>query len=541
MAFDPSLFDSGGGVPGGLFGGDTADPEEEEIVRRTRNDIATKAGYPTWEAYQTAVGTNVALDQQKLGLQIQQLQDQIARGGQVSPTTAAQLAQSSQQFNLRLQQDRADLVARTQQQQAALAEQQRQFNETLGSDKAKFNTQQQFGQQQLAQQAQEAQAQRDFTGQQNQLNREQQTQQTLLGLGSRPDTLIRYLYALRGQQAPQGLGAPPALGGTPAASPAPSVTPSVAGASPSAPPAATPPIVPSPVIQSPGLTPQQTGITPSGPGARAPVIGNVTGQVELPSTGADINRLAGVGVHSFAGVPTSQAQNPNPGQPFFLSNGPEARAAGQAAQAAAIAGPGLRGAVGSGQYNSDLTAMQQRALPADERARARFAEGGVIPEPVMGMGMMSGQPYMLGEESMKPGHREVVVPEKKVPKDIFDRLMEHAGEVHYSEDGSGKRSIKVKGMANGGLLGYDPTVTGKSVFNPSSISNTFSFPQIPALTGGTSLIPSAQRLFQALPSERQLYAGYLQDEAGVQPQDVFDIAKRLAPQASGLRTPRFAN
>ena len=158
------------------------------------------------------------------------------------------------------------------------------------------------------------------------------------------------------------------------------------------------------------------------------------------------------------------------------------------------------------------------------------------------MGMMSGQMYTFGENAMR-GDREIVVPEHKVPKDMFERLMDGAEEVHYSEDKSGKRSVRVKrqtmnSYANGGPLGYrdiDP-----SVFNPPSMSNTFGFPQIPNLTGGTSLIPSSQRLFNALPSERALFSGYLRDEAGVQPDDVFEIARRLAPQG-GMRAGRYVN
>ena len=171
-----------------------------------------------------------------------------------------------------------------------------------------------------------------------------------------------------------------------------------------------------------------------------------------------------------------------------------------------------------------------------------YGRGGVIPEPVMGMGMHSGQSYMLGEQG-----DEVVVPKNKVPKDIFEQLMKDAEEVDYSEDRAGKRHVKVKRAAmnatneyaGGGPLGYKPI--SPSVFNPPSISNMFDFPQIPNFTGGTSLVPSAQRLFEALPSERNLFAGYLRDEVGAQPDDVFEMARRLAPQTGPQRTPRFVN
>ena len=118
-------------------------------------------------------------------------------------------------------------------------------------------------------------------------------------------------------------------------------------------------------------------------------------------------------------------------------------------------------------------------------------------------------------------------------------------EVDYSEDKQGKRRVKVKRgekmnqYAGGGILGYKPI--DPRVLNPPRITSEFDFPQIGNFTGGTSLVPSAQRLFEALPSERSLFSGYLQDEAGVQPDDVFALAQRLAPQASGLRTPRYVN
>ena len=79
------------------------------------------------------------------------------------------------------------------------------------------------------------------------------------------------------------------------------------------------------------------------------------------------------------------------------------------------------------------------------------------------------------------------------------------------------------------------------VFNPDQIRNEFGFPQIPHFTGGTSYVPSAQRLFSALPSEQSLYSGYLRDEQGLQPDDVFEMARRLAPKVTGLSAGRFTN
>ena len=92
--------------------------------------------------------------------------------------------------------------------------------------------------------------------------------------------------------------------------------------------------------------------------------------------------------------------------------------------------------------------------------------------------------------------------------------------------------------ATGGMIGYDPN----KALTPPPLSNIAQmFPQIGYATGGgTTLIPSAQRLYDLLPSERSLYSGYLQDEAGAQPQDIFEMTRRLSPQIGNLRTPRFA-
>jgi hypothetical protein len=542
MAFDPALYD-GTSIDPLLFapdGDSLPDPDEQEVLRLVRNEIAAKSGYPSWEAYVRATGELRSQKQQENALQIKKLQDEIARGGQVSPASAAQLAQSSQQFAARIEQDRAELAQRQAQDQARMAEEQRQFNETLGANKARFNIEQQNA---LA----ESERQRQF-----------QREQTLLQLGSRPDTLIRYLYALRGQQPPQGLtttalpgfqratqpataSVSPLVEGLDVPSPTASVFPSTPAGAPVGQAITVGPagqqttVVPNPTYNVPAnlvpmLTPQQVqqtrGITLTGPGANAPTVApsaQPTGipQIPLPASGTGIADAARAGFHSFTGVPTSAAQNPNPGQPFYpfgLTRSPEEEAA--------------------------FVAKRDREADIMEaRGRGReYARGGVIPEPVVGMGIMSGQMYTFGENAMR-GDREVVVPEHKVPKDMFERLMDGAEEVHYSEDKSGKRSVRVKrqtmnSYANGGPLGYrdiDP-----SVFNPPSVSNTFGFPQIPNLTGGTSLIPSSQRLFNALPSERALFSGYLRDEAGVQPDDVFEIARRLAPQG-GMRAGRYVN
>jgi hypothetical protein len=221
-----------------------------------------------------------------------------------------------------------------------------------------------------------------------------------------------------------------------------------------------------------------------------------------------------------------------------------------------ISDPGLYG--GLSGFNTDGTL---RLAPNDPdaaslmakypgRYRVGFSGGGLIPEPVIGIGQQSGQTYEFGEKGT----------EAVVPNDIFEKLMQSAGEVDYSEDtGKKKRRVKVNRYASGGTIGYNPGNTpslgsqSADFFNDprlqqvvaqgfNSSPQTPLFPQIGVATnGGQSLVASSQRLNSLLPSEQSVYAGTLRDEFGAQPDDVFALARKLAPQVSGLRTPRYVN
>ena len=319
---------------------------------------------------------------------------------------------------------------------AGLAEEQRQFNEMFGFNKAKYN--------------------QDY---------ELDRGKTLLGLGSRPDTLTRYLYALRGQLPPQQLGGtPPQLPGfqnlyaTPAAGTSSPVAPPTASAPAGAPaiPAAAPSLTAAPAAPVP------PDAQPLKAGGFTPTVGTT-----------DPNMSGGRLLSSNERKKLSSVQRPNV-------------APGQAPKAL---GPG---------------------------GILIYGTGGVIPEPVMGQGMMSGRPYLFGE--MGP---ETVVP------------------------GVGQEPMGDGSYATGGTIGYDP-----ELFNPSSlpgiVNRGFNSPGVPLLPsvgiatgGGQSLVPSAQRMNSLLPSEQSTYAGFLQDEAGVQSEDVFSLAERLSPKVRGLSTPRY--
>lgn len=349
---------------------------------------------------------------------------------------------------------------------ASLAEQQRQFNENMGMHKAEYNQNYAFNQ-----------------------------GKELLGLGSRPDTLIKYLYAIRGQQTPQ------AVAGTTTNLPG---FQNVVGqpnpggaAAPAAQPAAAPV-----GIQAPRLAP-------------------------LPTlAGADLRGMIGTPQSATAQVNAQRANNnptPNPVDGAITPANPYGSAGGTPLTSdtanffSHLASLGIFGGPPAPTGGLQSTPEPQPVA---------MAAGGVIPEPVIGYGLHSGQTYTFGER----GPETVVPGQGAAPKG----------------DGS---------YAAGGTIGYDPSVPGPSanVFNPPDLQGVVArgynsspqtplFPQIGIATnGGQSLIPSAQRLNSLLPSEQSLYSGALTDEFGVQPDDVFAMTRRLAPQVSGLRTPRFAN
>lgn len=392
--------------------------------------------------------------------------------------------------------------------QADLAEQQRQFNEMFGFNKAKYN--------------------QDY---------ELERGKTLLSLGSRPDTLTRYLYAIRGQQTPQALGGPTVplpgfqniFANPGSSSPVPPAAPQLAPSAPSA----------------QVSRPAQGQTFPNIPSnANVALVGGTP--ISL-ANGWTPERLA-------AGLGSSQANSTNVQEPIPAMSPPSqvsrGDSTGYVSPSTGLSGFNTDGTVRLAPNDPDAAGLMAK-YPG--KYRIGFADGGVIPEPVMGKGMMSGQSYMFGEEGPETvvNRDQMMRMKEHMPKDIFEQLMGMGGDLSYSEDdGKRKRSIKVSksdnSYASGGTIGYNP-----ELFNPSGLSNIVSrgynsTPDVPLLpsvgmaTGGTSFIPSAQRLNNMLPSEQSSYAGSLQDEFGLQPDDVFSLAQKLAPKVRGLSTPRYS-
>lgn len=454
---------------------------------------------------------------------------------------------------------------------------------------------------------------------------------TLLGLGSRPDTLIKYLYALRGQQTPQGIqnttanlpGYQNVLGG---------------GGAPGA--------------SAPGS---------AAPGVAAPMVDPRVAAVKqaIATPGAPLGQYVAPGGTSIS--QTDPRLGPVSGQ----------------FNAQPISGPAT---ANQGPTNEQLGAqdalIKQGRIPRFySNGVAIFGEGGTIPEPVAGIGLMSGQRYLFGEagpehvvkgrdpddtSSKSPKGVKAAAKRKPVSSatDVFDSPLPGVGQVANRQHmglatpdvfshGMGLRVGGVNAFASGGTIGYqsptqadkafiggqwiwaggpysgmpvastpanagdltpyltnpnaaDPTgrvqptpqpiqqpgignqiippmndigggfvgqpqpyqpgpqYTGgfapPSLFNPDTLPGVIArgynsnpatplFPQIGYFTGqGSSLIPSMQKLTNSTGTERSLYSGALQDEFGVQPQDVFDLARQLNPgaRAGSVRGSRYA-
>ncbi|MDE1822255.1 MAG: hypothetical protein KGI98_15560 [Euryarchaeota archaeon] len=560
-----------------------------------------------------------------------------------------------------------------------------EFQQTYGLDKQKADQLAQY------QQAQLQQNQMDLAEKQRQFNLDLaqkgqgldvQRGNKLLEIGSRPETLLRYLYAIRGLQAPQGgqtsalpgyspgnYGAPPAyppLG--PQGIGAPPPDRSVTGIS--IPEAASGKAVPAPVTVPEGQ--QGPPGFQSAPGIGAQTFG---APVTIPQAQQNHMIVAPTSVQT-AGpklapvtIPglTSQGQTVSYDPRFGLQNTAAINQAAYAANPSTV--PKLGPTAGGGVQ----TAGGFFGSAANAKA-AGFDKGGVIPEPVIGRGLVSGQIYTFNEDTLQdPSKAETVVPAGKTLAEVKDKAgtkLRSGGKiaakspktVKAGTSGSGPKSLARSGMqmagmnnmmrmpvrgaeapgvgmgqngmgmnlpgayrkggvigyeaggsigfevpvpgeasvgeamgnrlgtkgydvgqmiggpprvgypdlsglsatsrrvapgapinmfALGGTLGYDSSVPhyamSPSLFNPTGLSTLANaaelspgvpnLPQLGAATGGTSLIPSAQRWASLLPSEQKAYQGIAQDQFGVQPEDLDALTKKLSPSALSTFTP----
>ena len=402
-----------------------------------------------------------------------------------------------------------------------LAQQNRQFQQNFDYNK----------EQDLLKQQSDAANQKRL-GDQSAASLEKSKGDTLLGLGSRPDTLIKYLYAIRGQQTPQAVaGTTTNLPGYQniVGQPKPGGTAQPGAVSPSTASAGGAPLRPPNLTSTENLTlaarnpAMGSALAGGGAGNGIPYLGAQQANGQNLTFSPLVSN--GNGTQSFAnslGQRISLGLDPNADVQVGPLGNPLSRSAQANQQAWAASNP-------AGYAAALQSQNAQSAATSQEENEFRYDKGGVIAEPIKGTGLISGDTYLLGEEGP-----EYIVPKGKSLSEV-KRL-------------KGKRKDGESKYATGGALGFDPgffndpllkDVVGRGY---NSSPQTPLFPQIGIATnGGQSLVPSMQRLNSLLPSEQSLYAGTLQDEFGAQPDDIFALSRRLAPNVGNLRTPKFAN
>ena len=498
----------------------------------------------------------------------------------------------------------------------SLAEQRRQFDVSNSRNESQFKSNQDF---------ERAKFNENYALDQG---------KTLLGLGSRPDTLIKYLYAIRGQQTPQAVaGTTTNLPGFQNVVGQPNPQPTTGGQAPTSNPVMTPGGA-APAPAAPGLLPSPAGGTPGpgnnapagtslipgtpyvgAPGAGAPAPSPSTGGMTIPGTSmtqgrsstfdnaAQVQQALAPGISIGMGNGVGPSATPplhvggNTPVPAGVTEDPNFQAFRQS----------YANAITGGNISAQQAAAGPRAMGPG--GIAIYKSGGRIPEPVLGVGMHSGQHYLFGEagpEHVVPGAGSKPAPPLHGtnayadggtigynPIDATNALNQsgslNSGQPNYNAPPPGGGSyggpaapapapaptgmalprtdmtpgatIGAGGLINQGLETMPTSAPAQNynaplspnVFNPTNLPSIVargynSSPQTPlfpnvgiATNGGQSLIPSAQRYNSLLPSEQQNYSGALQDEFGVQPQDIYSIMQKLMPHISGLHTPRFAS
>lgn len=369
---------------GGGAGGPNIDPRNDP----TRNEYVgyqgignkppwTAAGYPDFASWSSAVGQQKAADtlyrQTQIDLQNKQLAAQngatgasTINAGIAADTAAKSLAEQKRQFDL--QYANAQTPA---EREKLLQEQQRQFDQSQATHKG----------------------------------------DTLLGLGSRPDTLIKYLYALRGQQTPQGIE---------------NTTANIPGYS--------------------GVVGAQPGGNPgTAPAPAAPAPAPAAAPAAAPTAGAVDPRVAAVK----QAIATPGAIDPK----FVAPGGTNVTAQNPNTPPQAISGP----ATPTQGPTQEQTDAQNQLMKDGRKPRffsggvAIFKHGGPIPEHVIGVGLESGKTYEFGEAG-----DEFVVPHDKM-KDLMGLLGKDMLDSQGTTDAAGNKSY-----AAGGTIGYTPTADQQS-------------------------------------------------------------------------------
>lgn len=507
--------------------------------------VAEAAGIPYQQWFQT-YQTQQADAQKKQDIALALQERQLAQGSQATGASIAnaQLAARTAANSLAEQKRQFDLgqTTPTAYQQAVIANDQAQRalqQATLDNQKYEFQTGQTI-----------PTAYQQGLLQNDQAKTQEAWNQTLAQLGERPDSFLRYMYASRGLQTPQGinnfalpltapqLGQPFSFNGQPPTG----ATGSGVGAPPTQ--SAPPPLrsLPPATQSAPMLPGTQGMLTPQAASSLQNNSANPNYQQNLSTLAGQNPALqqllasANGGGGSFS---TNMPSTPNNNNPTFTTNFAGANSpttnlpiSGGYNPAAAIAG-GSNVPI-SGQYNPNVTAQQNAAGPKTVfNGIAMYKHGGVLPETVDGVGRTSGMRYIFNEDPKKP---ETVVPQGKSLSDVKGKAPQ-IGQ-HYATGGT--IGVGASGQVGNGYL--DP-----SVFNPPNLGNVVNAPElapgvpnIPSLSqitgNGASLIYSPQKYNQALPSEQATYNDALTQQFGIPSEDIAAISEKNYPKPQN-RTP----
>lgn len=320
--------------------------------------------------------------------------------------------------------------------------------------------------------------------------------EALLNVGQRPESLWKYLYGIQGQTPPQGSE-------------------------------------PGPL---PGFTPQEIGATLAGTGAAGAPGTGASGASGAPSAATAL--LGGNGNSMASQGGGTEGLTPE------LAAGQTADVMGTAAGQQQAAGEQNRVAPG------------QKPKYVGDKGVLIYDSGGQIDEPVLGKGFLTGKSYMFagsGPEQVSGVTQPYDTPpfggpeQGGAPQRPFQPSQPPTNAAPAPTGAWGQP--RTEAPAAGRTFETTPTQPAAGgagrLLNPPDLQAQLNkgwkgqkFPALQTATGGTSLLPSAQRWSQLSPAERLLYQGSLRDLWGVPPEDITAMMAQGKTRAIG--TPRFA-
>lgn len=316
--------------------------------------------------------------------------------------------------------------------------------------------------------------------------------EALLNVGQRPESLWKYLYGVQGQTTPQG-GEPGPL---------------------------------------PGFTSQEIAATLAG-----------TGAAGAPGTGAPGASGASSASTALLGGNGNSMQSIGGGTEGLTPD----LAAGQTAD---VMGTAAGQAQAAGEQNR--VAPGQKPKYIGDKGVLIYDQGGQIDEPVLGKGFMTGKSYMFamkGPEQVGPVDQPYLTPPGAGGGEQPQRPFPATPPSNAAPPTGAWGQPRTEAPDAGRTFDTTPTqpVAGGSgrLLNPPDLQAQLNkgwkgqhFPALQTATGGTSLLPSAQRWGQLTPAERLLYQGSLRDLWGIPPEDIQAMMAQGKTRTIG--NPRFA-